>query len=575
MNDIEVLIGLVAVAAVLVRLADVVSIPYPIVLVIGGLAIGFLPGGPQIELEPEVILLVFLPPLLQSAGYYASPQELKAELVPLTGLVVGLTLATMGAVGVVAHAVVPGLNWPEALVLGAIVAPTDPAAAIAVFDRVGVSDRVSLLVEGESMVNDATALVAYRVALVAVVTGSFAAGDAAVDLVVSIAGGIAIGLAIAWAAVKAFQRLDDAPLAILISVLMAYVSFAVAEEVEASGVLAVVTAGLYLGWHSHTAFSAEIRLNAQAFWRVLVFALNAILFILLGLQFPEVLQNIGEEFSAVEIVAYGALVSGVVIAVRVAWQFIPAWLERLLPALGAANTGDDWRERLLIGWTGMRGAVSLAAALALPLTLDSGERFGSRDLIIYLTVAVILVTLVLQGLTLPWMVRRLGFAPARVGAHAPVGARRSDRPTRDGAGGARPPRGDRGRAGGAARGRAGAAAGDLQGAVRALHVRPLEGRRWRAGDRGPGPCPPGPAPEADRRRAQGAGGAEKRGPRQAGRAAADRARPRPRRGEDEGLATWLRPARRRTGSSAGSPGAAPRFRPGSGGGPGRCRSPRR
>ena len=342
MNDIEVLIALVAVAAVLVRLADLVSVPYPIVLVLGGLAIGFLPGGPDIGLDPDLIFLVFLPPLLQSAGYYASVRELRAELVPLTGLVVGLTLVTMVAVAAVAQAVVPGLGWTEALVLGAIVAPTDPVAAIAVFDRVGVSDRVKLLVEGESMVNDATALVAYRVVLAAVVTGGFALDHAALDLLVSVAGGLAIGLAVSWAGVTAIRRLDDTPLAILISVLIAYVSFALAEQIDASGVLAAVAAGLYLGWHSPEAFDAELRLNAQAFWRVLVFALNAILFILLGLQFPGVLRAIGEQFSVGAIVGYGLLVSAVAISVRIAWQFLPG----VAGAVAADVGGGQHRRRL-------------------------------------------------------------------------------------------------------------------------------------------------------------------------------------------------------------------------------------
>lgn len=413
MNDIEVLIVLVSVAAVLVRLADLIAIPYPIVLVLGGIGIGALPGGPVVELDPEVVFLVFLPPLLQSAGYYAAPQELRAEAGPLGALVIGLTLATMVAVAFVAQAVVPGLGWTEALVLGAIVAPTDPVAAIATFDRVGVSDRVALLVEGESMLNDATALVAYRVALAAVLTGAFSAGEAALELLVAVAGGIALGFAICWAALQAIRRLDDAPLAILISVLMAYVSFALAEHFEASGVLAVVTAGLYLGWHSHEAFDADLRLNAQAFWRVLVFALNAILFILLGLQFPDVIDRIDDELSVGELLGYGAAVSAVVVGLRIAWQFMPVTLGRLVPWIAAADTGADWRERLLIGWSGMRGAVSLAAALALPLTLDSGAPFADRDLILYLTVVVILVTLVAQGLTLPWIVRALGLASTR------------------------------------------------------------------------------------------------------------------------------------------------------------------
>jgi CPA1 family monovalent cation:H+ antiporter len=409
-NEIELLIALVGAAAVLVWIADKIAIPYPIVLVLGGLGIGLIPAHTEIEVDPEVFFLVFLPPLLQSAGYYSSARELRAELWPLAGLVLGLSLTTMVVVAFVAEAVIPELSTGEALVLGAIVAPTDPVAAITSFSRVGVSDRVALLVEGESLFNDAVGLTAYRVALAAVVSGTFAAGDAALDLVVAVVGGVAIGLVFAAGAAYATQRIDDAPLAILLSVLTAYVSFALAEEIEASGVLAAVAAGLYLGWRSQDIFDADLRLQAQGFWQVLVFALNAILFILLGLQFPDILERIGDQFTIGEIIGYGLLVSGVVIAIRLVWQFLPVSLSRFLPVAGNADPGDDWRERLLIGWCGMRGAVSLAAALALPLELDSGAAFPARDLIIYLTVAVILCTLVLQGLTLPAIVRRLGLS---------------------------------------------------------------------------------------------------------------------------------------------------------------------
>jgi CPA1 family monovalent cation:H+ antiporter len=411
-NDIETLIVLVAAAIVLVRLADLVSIPYPIVLVLGGLGIGFIPGGPNLQLQPDVVFLVFLPPILQSAGYWASPRELRSELLPLTWLVIGLTLATMVAVAVAAETVIPSINWAEAFVLGAIVAPTDPVSAIATFQRVGISDRVASLVEGESMVNDAVALVSYKVALVAVVSGAFTAGTVLDDLILAVLGGIAVGLAIAWLAARALRRLDDPPLAIVLTVLTAYASFALADGIGASGVLAAVTSGLYSGWRSHEIFDADTRLNAQAFWRVLIFALNAILFVLVGLQFPDVLRRVGEQFSAGEIVGYGLLVSAVVIVVRMVWQFLPGSLGRILEGARGWSPGEDWRENVLIGWSGMRGAVSLAAALAIPFQLDSGAAFGSRDLIIYLTVAVILCTLVGQGLTLPYVVRRLG-----LGAH--------------------------------------------------------------------------------------------------------------------------------------------------------------
>jgi monovalent cation/hydrogen antiporter len=409
-NDIESLIVLVAIAALLVRLADLVAIPYPIVLVLGGLAIGFIPGDPQFSLDPDVIFLVFLPPLLQAAGYWSSPRELRAEAGPLSALVVGLTLVTMVAVAAVAQAVIPGLGWPEALVLGAIVAPTDPVAAIATFDRLRVSSRVQLVVEGESMLNDATALVAYRVALAAVVSGTFAVAGAFGDLVLGVAGGVAIGLALAWITEQALRRLEDPPLAILLGVLQGYAAFALADGIGASGVLAAVSGGLYVGWRGAEMTDADLRLNAQAFWRVLIFTLNAILFILVGLQFPDVLRAVGAQLSVGQIVGYGLLVSAVVIATRVVWQFLPPLLGRVNEGFLEIDAGEDWRERLLIGWSGMRGAVSLAAALAIPFTIDSGGRFPARDLIIYLTVAVILVTLVGQGLTLPWVIKRLGLS---------------------------------------------------------------------------------------------------------------------------------------------------------------------
>jgi Na+/H+ antiporter len=415
-NDIEILIALVAAAIFLVRLADAISVPYPIVLVLGGLGIGFVPGGPTLELQPDVVFLVFLPPLLQSAGYWASPKELSAELVPLTWLVVGLSLATMVAVAAIAQAAIPSIDWAEGFVLGAIVAPTDPVSAIATFQRVGVTDRVATLVEGESMVNDAVALVSYKVAVVAVVSGTLTAGEAIDDLVIGVIGGVAIGLAVSGLAQIALRRLDDAPLAILLTVFTAYASFALAAGVGASGVLAAVSSGLFSGWRSHLIFDADMRLNAQSFWRVLVFALNAILFVLVGEQFPEILRKVGETFSPGEIVGYGLLVSAVVIVVRLAWQFLPVSLGRLLPRLGDTGGGENWRERLLIGWSGMRGAVSLAAALALPFSLDSGAAFDSRDLIVYLTVAVIFVTLVGQGLTLPALVRWLGLSSSEAWA---------------------------------------------------------------------------------------------------------------------------------------------------------------
>ncbi|MGB0119427.1 MAG: Na+/H+ antiporter [Solirubrobacterales bacterium] len=408
MSDLEVVIGLIAVAVVLVRLADLVAIPYPIVLVIAGILIGLAPGAPAGELPPEAIFLVFLPPLLFSAGQSTSPAELREELGALGGLVIGLSIATMVAVAAVAHAVIPWMNWTEALLLGAIVAPTDPVAAIATFTRVGVPRRVARLVEGESMVNDATALVLYRVFTIAVVSGSLTFQVAIKELVIAVIGGVAIGLAIGWAAVRLQRRLADPALWILLSVAVAYAAYLVADHIGASGVLSAVTAGLFVGTASRVSMDAETRLSGLAFWGTFILALNVLLFILLGLRLPSIFESVQKVMTLEQMLGYGAIVSLVVIGVRLAWQFGPVAIGRYFSPALRFDTGDGWKERLVVGWSGMRGAVSLAAALSLPLTLDSGAQFEGREVLIFLTVAVIVSTLILQGLTLPLLIRRIG-----------------------------------------------------------------------------------------------------------------------------------------------------------------------
>lgn len=408
MSDLELLIALVAVAVVLVRIADLVSIPYPIVLVVAGVLIGLTPGAPGAAIPPEVIFLVFLPPLLFTAGQSTSPAEMREELGALGGLVVGLSIVTMLAVAAVTVAFVPWLNWTEALLLGAIVAPTDPVAAIATFTRVGVPQRVARLVEGESMVNDATALVLYRVFVIAVVSGSLTLHTAVAELIIGVIGGVAIGFAIGWAAVRLQRRLPDPSLSILLSVVIAYAAYLAAEHIGASGVLSAVTAGLYTGVASRTTMDAETRLSAVAFWGTFILALNVLLFILLGLKLPAIIESVQKVMSVGEMIGYGAMVSAVVIGVRLLWQFGPVSVGRYFSPALRFDTGDGWRERLVVGWAGMRGAVSLAAALSLPLFLDDGSRFEGREVLIFLTVAVILSTLVVQGLSLPLLIRRIG-----------------------------------------------------------------------------------------------------------------------------------------------------------------------
>jgi CPA1 family monovalent cation:H+ antiporter len=396
-SGLEFLFVLLLAAVVLVRLAERARLPYPIVLVLAGLAIGLVPGLPDVELEPDVIFLVFLPPLLVEAAYSASPQELFAERRPLAFLTIGLVVLTIGTVAIVAHALIDGLPWAAAFALGAIVAPTDPVAAIATFSRIGVPDRVRLLVEGESLLNDATALVALRVALSAAGGAAFDAGGASWDLVKAVAGGIAIGLVAGWLGVQVVRRVADKPLAILWTVLSSWGSYIVAEEAGVSGVLAAVLCGLYFGWHQHQAFDADTRLSAQAFWEVLTFTLNALIFILLGLQFPTLSDELREQVQVGELAVAGLAIAGALMSVRLLAQFAPF-----------VHTGDTWRERLIVGWSGMRGAISLAAALSVPLDVTG------RNEIVVVTFVVILVTLVGQGLTLPVLLKALRVRPDRI-----------------------------------------------------------------------------------------------------------------------------------------------------------------
>jgi len=404
LHEIEpLLLALIVAVAGLSVLAGLVRVPYPILLVLGGLLLGFVPGMPVVELPPELVLVAFLPPLLYWAGFFSSPRELQADARAISMLAVGLVLATTVAVALAAEAVVDGMTWPAAFALGAIVSPTDPLAASAIGRRLGVPRRLLTVLEGESLVNDATALVAYRIAVAAAVSGSFVAWQAGLRFVVTAAGGVAVGLLAGWLVAELRRRLDDPVIEIVVSVFTGYAAYLPAELLGVSGVLAAVTTGLYVGWRAPELASASTRLLGFSFWEVLVYLANAVLFILVGLQLRPILEGLGGTAVAV-LIGQGALVSAVVVAVRLGWGFSVPYLVRLFdrrPSQVMRRVGA--KERLLLGWSGMRGAVSLAAALALPLD------FPLRNLILFLTFSVILATLVVQGLTLPALIRRLRF----------------------------------------------------------------------------------------------------------------------------------------------------------------------
>jgi Na+/H+ antiporter len=405
-HDSLVLAGLLVAVAALLIAAGVVRVPYPILLVLGGLGLSFVPGIPEIQLAPDLVLIAVLPPLLYGAAFFTSLRDLRENAGAISLLAVGLVLTTMLAVAAVAHFFIPDLSWQGAFVLGALVSPTDPTAAAAIGERLGLPRRIVALVEGESLVNDGTALVAYKFAVAAVVTGSFSLAHAAGSFVLNVVGGIAIGLAIGFVIRQLRRRLDDPPLEITISLLSGYFAYLPAQAAGVSGVLAAVTVGVYMGWHTPELTSAQTRLQGIAVWEILFFVLNALLFALIGLQLPAILDSLSGR-STGTLIGYAALVTAAVIAARFLWvvpgTYLTARFRRRTRPIQ-----EPGKASILLSWSGMRGAVSLAAALALPLTTDAGDAFPNRALIIFLTFGVILGTLVLQGLTLPGVVKALG-----------------------------------------------------------------------------------------------------------------------------------------------------------------------
>lgn len=409
-HDQLVLLALLGGLAVLLIAAPALRIPYPILLVLGGLALGFVPGMPQLALPPDVVLVAVLPPLLYLSAYRTTLRDLRANTRSIVILAVGLVVATTVTVAVVAHAAVGHMTWAAAFTLGAVVAPTDPIAATAIMRRLGVPRRLVSIVESESLVNDGTALVLYRVAVVAAVSGAFSVWEVSWRFAWAVVGGVAIGLGVGFVVAEIRRRLDNPPVEVTISLMTGYLAFIPANAASASGVIAVVTAGVYLGWRTPELTSVQSRLDGEAAWSITTFVLNALLFALVGLQLSGILDAL-TGFSAGELARWGLLITGTVILTRIAWVPVFSHLPRLL--WRSSRAAKPFGHTFLISWAGMRGAVSLAAALAIPLATDAGAPFPQRDLIIFLTFCVILGTLVLQGLSLPAVIRLLHVEPDR------------------------------------------------------------------------------------------------------------------------------------------------------------------
>jgi monovalent cation/hydrogen antiporter len=407
---IELVFLLLLAATGLAIVARRIGIPYPILLVLGGLALGFIPGLPPIQLEPSIVFLLFLPPILFGAGYFTSIRDFKANLRAIGLLSVGLVLATTITVGVVAHLLVPTLGWPAAFALGAIVAPPDAVAATAIFQRLGVPRRVVTILEGESLVNDATALVAYRFAIIAASTGTFSLAEASLTFVFVAVAGVAIGLLVGAAVVWLLRKVDDPVFSVVITFLAPVAAYVPAEQLGLSGVLATVAAGIFVGRRAARGMSSSVRIAGTAAWQVLLFLINGAVFILIGVQLPTVIAGLGGR-SPIELLGLAVAISVTAIVVRILWVFPGTYVPRFLSAkIRKREERPAPRNVFLVSWAGMRGVVSLAAALALPLTVAGGAPFPERDLIIFLTFAVILATLVGQGLTLPFLIRGLRIA---------------------------------------------------------------------------------------------------------------------------------------------------------------------
>ncbi len=402
--QMAVFLGLCAIA--LGWLARHFDFPYPIALVIGGAALGFVPRLPQFAFDPELILTLVLPPILYQAAVLTSWRDFKLGMRTIGLLAVGLVVVTTLAVGAALKLLIPDIPWAVAFVFGAIVSPPDAVAATAILSRLNIPRHVVTVLEGESLVNDASGLVLYKFTVAAALTGVFSLLDALGQFAGVSIGGIALGFITGLAFIYVHRRVGDVFIEVLISLVTPYVAYVVAESLHVSGILAVVVAGLVHGRHSPVVVSSEMRILSRSMWSVLVFMLNTVVFVLMGMQLSDSVERM-QGYSALRLVAEGAMLSAVAIVVRFAWVYAALYLPRRLSAWPRREAAPPEAEYFIMSWCGMRGIVSLAAALALPLALGDGTPFPYRDAIVFFTFVVIASTLVLQGLTLPALIRKL------------------------------------------------------------------------------------------------------------------------------------------------------------------------
>lgn len=402
---VEIVLVLLVCTSLLAVLANRINIAYPIVLVLGGLLLGFVPGLPRVILDPSLVFTLFLPPLLYAAAWFMPWTDFCSNIRPILMLAFGLVIATAAAVAVAAEFLI-GLPLAAGFVLGAIVSPPDAVAATSVAQRLHLPKRIVTVLEGESLINDAAGLTLLQVAVAAVVTGKFSAGHAALDLLLTAGGGTLFGLAVGAGATWLQRRIRDPMAVVVLTLLTPFACYLPAEHLHLSGVLATVSAGLYGGSRASGTFAPTTRVRALFVWEAFIFLLNGLVFILIGLQLPVVLEEIsGQPWPRLLLAA--VVISAVVILVRIAWVLPATLVTRLVPVTRGRSATWPWSWVTVISWAGMRGIVSLAAALSLPELTSAGAAFPERSLILFLAFSVILATLVLQGLTLPPLIRRL------------------------------------------------------------------------------------------------------------------------------------------------------------------------
>lgn len=402
MNQFELLLVLLSACVVLAAIAQRLRLPVAVMLVLGGMGLAFIPGLPRLEIEPELVMALFLPPLLQLSAYHTDWPAFRTHLRPILLLAIGAVFFTAALVAIATKLLVPDLPWWAAITLGAIVAPPDAVAASSILKQFKLPARIVTVLEGESLINDASSLVLYKFAVAAVGIGTVSYSAGLFQFFAVALGGTAIGWIVAQVAIRIFSLIDDTLLDITVNLLAGFAAYLGAEALHASGVLGAVACGFVLGRQQHAEFSAQTRLELVTVWGFIEFILTSLVFVLIGLQLRGISERL-VRYDVAQLILLGMAVSAILIVGRFIWVFPAAWLPRALsPALRERDPLPPWSHAIVISWTGMRGVVSLAAALALP------ESFPGRDLILFLAFCSIFVTLVVQGTSLGWVVKRLG-----------------------------------------------------------------------------------------------------------------------------------------------------------------------